>query len=189
MTGWKSSVDPPPKVEERRGFEVSYHGVPRAGLRIGKNSHGERTFFSENWPDKARHWLPTLDHPSDKATSEFLITAPARYQVVANGLLQEERDLGDGRRLTHWKQSVPIATWLNAVGVAQFAAHHAGSRQGRAAGKLGLSPGSRSDHPGTRNTSAGGSSSFIRNMSGPIPTKSSRACRPRASVAASSTPA
>ena len=54
------------------------------------------------------------------------MTAPARYQVVANGLLQEERDLGDGRRLTHWKEAVPIASWLNALGVAQFAAHHAG---------------------------------------------------------------
>src|SRR6185503_297913 len=62
--------------------------------------------------------------------SEFLITAPSAYQVVANGLLQEERDLGDGRRLTHWKQSVPIASWLNALGVAQFAVHHAGPVQG-----------------------------------------------------------
>ena len=71
-----------------------------------------------------------VDHPSDKATSEFLIDAPAHYQVVANGLLEEEIDLGDGRRLTHWKQSVPIASWLNAIGVAQFASHHAGIVKG-----------------------------------------------------------
>jgi len=83
-----------------------------------RNKYGERTFFSANWPDKARQWLPMIDHPSDKATSEFLITAPARYQVVANGLLEEEIDLGDGRRLTHWKQPVPIASWLNNIGVA-----------------------------------------------------------------------
>ncbi|HEX3448093.1 MAG TPA: M1 family metallopeptidase [Isosphaeraceae bacterium] len=126
----KITIDPAPKAGERRTFAILYCGVPRAGLRIGKNRHDDRTFFSENWPDKARHWLPTLDHPSDKATSEFVVTAPARYQVVANGLLQEERDLGDGRRLTHWKESVPIATWLNAIGVAQFAAHHAGTVKG-----------------------------------------------------------
>jgi aminopeptidase N len=118
------------KAGVRWTLTVSYHGVPARGLRIGANRHGERTFFSENWPDNARQWLPTLDHPYDKATSEFVITAPARYQVVANGLLIEERDLGDGRRLTHWKQSVPIATWLNAIGVAQFASHHAGMVQG-----------------------------------------------------------
>jgi len=62
-----------------------------------------------------------IDHPYDKATSEFIIIAPDKYQVVANGLLEETTDLGDGRRLTHWKQSVPIASWLNAIGVAQFA--------------------------------------------------------------------
>ena len=52
--------------------------------------------------------------------SEFIITATAKYQVVSNGLLVEETDLGDGPPLTHWKQSVPIASWPNAIGVAQF---------------------------------------------------------------------
>ncbi len=124
------ALDPPPRAGERRSFAVAYRGVPSAGLRIGKNRHGDRTFFSDNWPDHARRWLPAVDHPSDKATSEFFITAPARYQVVSNGLLQEETDLGDGRRLTHWKQSVPIAAWLNALAVAQFTSHHAGTVRG-----------------------------------------------------------
>ena len=105
---------------ERRQFTVYYGGEAADGLKIGLNRHGDRTFFSVNWPNKARQWLPMIDHPYDKATSEFIITAPSHYQVVANGLLQEETDLGDDRRITHWKQSVPIASWLNAVGVARF---------------------------------------------------------------------
>jgi len=44
--------------------------------------------------------------------------------VVSNGLLVEETDLGNGRRLSHWRQSVPIATWLNVLGVARFAVDH-----------------------------------------------------------------
>lgn len=119
-----------PSAGELRHVEVKYSGVPGGGLWIGKNKYGERCFFSQNWPDLARQWLPTIDHPYDKATSEFLVTAPARYQVVANGLLQEEIDLGDGRRMTHWKQSVPIATWLNNIGVAPFASVHAGTAAG-----------------------------------------------------------
>jgi aminopeptidase N len=71
-----------------------------------------------------------IDHPYDKATSEFVVTAPDHYQVVANGLLQEETDLGDGRRVTHWKQSVPIPSWLNALGVARFASRHFGTDSG-----------------------------------------------------------
>lgn len=124
------SLASPPHAGEIRTFEVGYHGIPADGLRIGKNKYDERTFFSQNWPNLARQWLPMIDHPYDKATSEFVITAPAKYQVVANGLLQEETDLGDGRRLTHWKQSVPIASWLNALGMAQFASRHFGLVKG-----------------------------------------------------------
>jgi aminopeptidase N len=103
---------------------VTYRGTPAAGLRIGENIHGDRTVFSENWPDKARQWLPSIDHPYDKATGEFIVTAPAHYQVVANGLLIEEVDLAGGERRTHWKQSVPIASWLHALAIARFSVHH-----------------------------------------------------------------
>ncbi len=109
---------------------VRYHGAPAAGLRIGANLHGDRTFFGLNWPDLGRQWLPMIDHPYDKATSEFLVTAPSAYQVVANGLLVEEADLGDGRRMTHWKQGVPIASWLHTVAVARFSVRHWGMWQG-----------------------------------------------------------
>jgi aminopeptidase N len=118
------------KSGELRQFTVTYGGAPAAGLKFVKNKYGERGMFSANWPDLARQWLPCIDHPYDKATSEFIITAPAKYQVVANGLLQETIDLGDGRRVTHWKQSVPIATWLNSIGVAQFASRHFGTAAG-----------------------------------------------------------
>jgi aminopeptidase N len=111
-------------------FTVKYHGKPASGLYISNNSHGDRGFFSVNWPNLAHQWLPIIDHPYDKATSEFLVTAPVKYQVAANGLLQEERDLGDGWRLTHWKQSVPIASWLNAIAVAQFAHRNFGTAAG-----------------------------------------------------------
>jgi aminopeptidase N len=112
------------KAGEIRAFSVKYHGTPAGGLKILTNKFGDRVFFSVNWPDLARQWLPTIDHPYDKATSEFYVTAPAKYQVVANGLLMEQVDLGDGRRTTHWKQSVPIATWLDDIGVAQFSSRN-----------------------------------------------------------------
>jgi aminopeptidase N len=124
------ALSPPPKAGDLKQFTVAYHGIPGDGLRIIPNKYGERTFFSENFPDKARQWLPVIDHPYDKATSEFIITAPAKYQVVSNGVLQEQTDLGDGRRVTHWKQSVPIASWLNAIGVAQMASRHFASVRG-----------------------------------------------------------
>ena len=120
----------PSTVGQRILLTVAYAGVPATGLIIGENKHGDRTFFSDNWPDKARHWLPTVDHPYDKAMSQLVVTAPGQYQVVSNGLLVEETDLADGSRLTHWRQSVPIAPWLYMLGAARFAVQHLGNHTG-----------------------------------------------------------
>lgn len=108
-------------VNENITFTIKYHGIPLDGLRIGATKFGDRSFFNENWPNRGRHWLPILDHPSDKATSEFIVKAPSHYKVVSNGLLLEESDLGNNIKLTHWKQSVPVSSWLFVLGVADFA--------------------------------------------------------------------
>jgi len=117
---------------QRLRLQIAYSGAPASGLKIANNKHGDRTFFSDNWPDKARNWLPTVDHPYDKATSEMIVTAPAHYQVVSNGLLVEETDLPGSRRSTYWRQSVPIAPWLYVLGVARFAVQHVDTSQGKA---------------------------------------------------------
>ena len=117
---------------QRLRLQIAYAGVPASGLKIANNKHGDRTFFSDNWPDKARNWLPTVDHPYDKATSEMVVTAPAHYQVISNGLLVEETDLPGNRRRTYWRQSVPIAPWLYVLGVARFAVQHVDTFQGKA---------------------------------------------------------
>lgn len=122
----------PPAAQRRAQLTVRYAGTPFTGLQVGKNRHGDRTFFSDNWPDKGRHWLPTIDHPSDKAASEFIVTAPSHYQVVSNGLRVETTDLPGNRRLTHWKNSVPIAPWLYVLGVARFAVQQVDTFEGKA---------------------------------------------------------
>ena len=116
---------------ERDSLTVSYRGVPASGLRIGPNKYGERTFFSDNWPNRARNWLPTVDHVAEKAACEFVITAPAHYQVISNGVIVEETDLDGGMRRTHWRQSAPISPWLFVVGVARFAVQNLGEFKGR----------------------------------------------------------
>jgi aminopeptidase N len=126
------SLPSAPAVNQRARLVVRYRGTPATGLKIGNNKYGDRTFFSDNWPNKARHWLPTIDHPYDKATSEFIVTAPSHYQVVSNGLQIETSDVPGGRRRTHWKNSVPIAPWLYVLGVARFAVQRVGTFEGKA---------------------------------------------------------
>jgi len=111
-------------------FTISYHGVPAQGLRILNNIHGDRTAFSENWYNRARGWLPMIDHPADKATGELIVTTNADYQVVSNGEIVEQADLPGGLRRTHWKQDVPISSWLYSLGVARFIVRQGGMVRG-----------------------------------------------------------
>jgi len=115
---------------EERAYEISYQGIPKDGLVIGQNKHGDRTFFGDNWPNRARNWLPSVDHPSDKASVEFVVTAPNHYQVIANGRLVEETDLDEETKLTHWKTDIVLPTKVMVIGVAPFAVQYLGDIQG-----------------------------------------------------------
>jgi aminopeptidase N len=121
----------PSKKNQREQIVVNYKGIPANGLKIGDNMHGDRTFFSDNWPNRGRHWLATVDHPSDKAMCEFIVTAPDHYQIVSNGLKIEETNLDNNKRLTHWKQSVTIASWLYVLGAADFAVQYVDEFDGK----------------------------------------------------------
>jgi aminopeptidase N len=113
----------------REGFTVSirYHGSPQDGLYIKKNKYGDRTVFADNWPDRAHHWFPAIDHPYDKAQVEFFVTAPDKYDVVANGDLAEVTSLQNGAKRWHWKESVPIPVYCMVIGVAEFSVLKHGS--------------------------------------------------------------
>lgn len=106
---------------------IVYKGIPADGLIISKNKYGNRTFFGDNWPNRARHWLPCTDNPGDKASVEFLVTAPSRYKVVANGILKEESSLPGQKTFTHWKEDTPLPTKVMVIGVASFAVQELGN--------------------------------------------------------------
>jgi aminopeptidase N len=111
-------------------FNIDYSGVPADGLIISKNKFGDRTFFADNWPDRARNWLPCVDHPYDKATVDFIITSPDHYEVVGSGYLVEESCMPRHTKLTHWKEDVPLATKVMAFAAAPFASRLEGNVNG-----------------------------------------------------------
>lgn len=108
-----------------RTFIIYYEGIPKDGLVISPNKFGDRTFFGDNWPNRAHNWLPCVDHPSDKASVEFVIKAPPHYQVVANGGLVSLKESGT-YNTTHWKTDVPLPTKVMVIGVARFAIQESG---------------------------------------------------------------
>lgn len=100
---------------------IYYKGIPADGLIISKNKYGHRTFFADNWPDRAHQWLACNDKPEDKAMVQFIVTAPSHYQIISNGLLVEETEFDKNKKLTHWKEDTPLPTKVMVIGVADFA--------------------------------------------------------------------
>lgn len=119
----------PPTPGDEATVVVSYRGVPDDGLILGETVHGAPSAFVDNWPNRTRFWLPTVDHPSDKATATFTIHAPAAWQVIANGRAlgppqaTEEGvpgpDVGP-RRTWRYATEVPHPTYTLVVGGAEM---------------------------------------------------------------------
>ena len=109
----------------RLRVEVRYHGAPADGLIIREDSLRGWSAFGDNWPNRARYWIPTVDHPSDKATVSWRVTAPLGRTVVANGTR-----VADAATVTHRDGSTwvttrfhlmqPIPTYLMVVGAANL---------------------------------------------------------------------
>jgi aminopeptidase N len=98
-------------------------GEPADGLIISKDAKGRWQYFCDHWPNRARNWMPSIDHPSDKATVEWRVHAPSSLKVVANGTLTEESPLPNerGRTITVWKTDRPISPYLMVIAAAPMA--------------------------------------------------------------------
>ncbi len=97
---------------------VVYDGIVSDGLVVRKDRAGRWTWFGDNWPDRARQWIPTVDHPSDKATVSWTVIAPLTRTVVANGSFVSRQSTtvrGVPMTETRWRESRPIAPYLMVI--------------------------------------------------------------------------
>ncbi|MBO2446927.1 M1 family metallopeptidase [Actinomadura barringtoniae] len=91
LQGSELVVEPAKPVEKGATFttSVSYSGTPRPVQDPILGRYGWiRTpdgVFVACQPSGAHTWFPSNDHPSDKATFDFEITAPEGLTVIANG--------------------------------------------------------------------------------------------------------
>lgn len=104
---------------------ISYHGSPDDGLIIRETPDRVWSAFGDNWPNRARNWLPTVDHPSDKALVSWTIDAPPALTVVANGMtspismFDSELHPQVGKR-TKYRMNAPIPTYLMVLAAAKL---------------------------------------------------------------------
>ena len=102
-------------------YYIIYHGVPKDGLIISKNKYGDKTFFADNWPNRAHEWIPCVDNPADKASFEFWVWTPPGFKVVSNGVLTKDRIVNSGQQFTIWREDIPLSTKVMVIGASKFA--------------------------------------------------------------------
>ncbi len=105
---------------ESYAVTLYYHGRPSGGLYIGKNKYGHFCAFGDNWPNRARYWIPCIDYPSDKARVTFEITVPEKYDVIANGQLTGKQASGNREQTYYFTTRAPIPTYCAVIGICKF---------------------------------------------------------------------
>lgn len=82
-----------------------------------------RIVWTQSEPNEARAWFPCFDSPTERLTSEVLVTVPADYFVLSNGVLRDKHDNHDGTRTWHWVQEQTHVAYLISVVAGEFEAY------------------------------------------------------------------
>ncbi len=105
---------------------ITYEGKPIDGLIITENKFAQPTIFGDNWPNRARHWLSVIDHPSEKATHEFILQVPKGMQSISNGEQTNVIFNPDSSSLQFWSSSVNLPSKVMVIGVSNFSIKESG---------------------------------------------------------------
>ncbi len=114
---------------EDASFNVVYHGHPTEGgfQAFSFDTRNDGTGIvpvvsSLSEPYFARTWWPCKDRPDDKADSmDIHITNDIAYYCSSNGTLIDTVDNGDGTKTFNYRVRYPIATYLFAISISNYA--------------------------------------------------------------------
>ena len=101
---------------------VNYGGTPITGLWFsGRRSDGSgpTQVFTQGEAEHSRGWFPCFDHPSDRVTSEVVVTMPASWVSVAPGAQVSSTEQG-GTRTDHWRMDSSHPTYLTSLVAGEF---------------------------------------------------------------------
>ncbi|MEU7577278.1 M1 family metallopeptidase [Streptomyces sp. NPDC041068] len=120
-TGQELTVTPARPLRDHRAFdvEVTYHGNGRTkpiGLS-GWRYMSDGGFASAAQASRADTFAPVNDHPSDKASWAFHLTAPKGWTPAANGDLTGRRAARGGKEVWDFSLKSPMAPELLGISV------------------------------------------------------------------------
>jgi len=103
---------------------ITFSAAPRIGMYFIAPDEGYPNKPVQVWTqcqdEDTRYWLPCFDHPSEKQTSELIVTVPGTWYALSNGRLLEDKANRDGTRRFHWHQDRPHSTYLFTLAAGEF---------------------------------------------------------------------
>ena len=111
-------------LNELKSISIFYKGIPNNsgfGAFNKQNHAGQPIIWTLSCPYAARDWWPCKQNLEDKADSiDLIITTPSNCKAAGNGILIGETASGNFKTY-HWKHKYPIATYLIATAVTNYA--------------------------------------------------------------------
>jgi hypothetical protein len=124
--GQELTLKPKSGITKGSTFTVvaAYDGIPATLEDFGASGfiHTDDGAIVAGEPHGASSWFPANDHPRDKASFTFHITAPAGLQAIANGKLLGS-STSAGRTTWNWDATEPMATYLATMAIGHFDVH------------------------------------------------------------------
>lgn len=121
------SLDRTYGLGEEVSIRFTYTATPKKGVYFvdASNSSEANKHSAQIWtqgePDEARHWFPSFDFPSDKATTEQFITADSEETVIGNGVLIDKANAQNGKVTWHYRMPVSHSTYLVSFVIGKYA--------------------------------------------------------------------
>jgi len=100
--------------KQSREVVIEYHGAPRYGIRFFPDRNQVYTIFSTS------QWMVCIDDPADKATLTMKMIVPVSLVVVTNGRFVSEHDQPNARKISEWRQTKPIPTYIFGFAVGPY---------------------------------------------------------------------
>lgn len=98
---------------------------PKHGLHFVEpdpsEPNGHTMFWTQSEPEYARYWVPCIDSPTDRLTSEISATVPSNWFVLSNGVLEEKQQNGE-QTTWRWRQKKTHVAYLMSVVAGDFVA-------------------------------------------------------------------